>query len=69
MFFRRCGQNDGGYLEYKSSEHNTLFKTLLRDVESFPAKSGFTVRGDFRKITGDFYFITGDFQKLPELFQ
>ena len=33
-FFRRCGQNDGGYLEYRSSEHDTLFKTLLRDVFS-----------------------------------
>ena len=34
VFFWRCGQNDGGYLEYRSSEHDTLFKTLLRDVFS-----------------------------------
>ena len=34
VFFRRCGQNDGGYLEYRSAEHDTLFKTLLRDVFS-----------------------------------
>ena len=32
--FGRCWQNDGGYLEYRSSEHDTLFKTLLRDVFS-----------------------------------
>ena len=34
VLFWRCGQNDGGYLEYRSSEHNTLLKTLLRDVFS-----------------------------------
>ena len=34
VFFRRCGQNDGGFLAYRSSEHDTLFKTLLRDVFS-----------------------------------
>ena len=34
VVFWRCGQNDGGYLEYRSSEHDTLFKTLLRDVFS-----------------------------------
>ena len=34
VFFRRCEQNDGGCLEYRSSEHDTLFKTLLRDVFS-----------------------------------
>ena len=34
VLFWRCGQNDGGYLEYRSSEHFTLFKTLLRDVFS-----------------------------------
>ena len=34
VVFWRCGQNGGGYLEYRSSEHDTLFKTLLRDVFS-----------------------------------
>ena len=34
VVFWRCGQNDGDYLEYRSSEHDTLFKTLLRDVFS-----------------------------------
>ena len=34
VVFWRCGQNDGDYLEYRSSEHDTSFKTLLRDVFS-----------------------------------
>ena len=34
VVFWRCGQNGGGYLEYKSSEHDTLFNTLLRDIFS-----------------------------------
>ena len=34
VVFWRCGQNGGDYLEYRSSEHDTLFKTLLRDVFS-----------------------------------
>ena len=29
VFFRRYGQNDGGSLEYRSFDHDTLFETLL----------------------------------------
>ena len=35
VVFWRCGQNDGDYLEYRSSEHDTFFKTFLRDLLSF----------------------------------